>query len=87
MIGIILFWLFCGIVAAMIGSKKGEGCFSFIIGLIFGPFGIVFALLSKGNRKECPHCKELIHKDAKVCPHCQKELPITSTESRWQKWI
>lgn len=56
------------------GSKKGEGCGGFIIGLLLGPFGILIALFSKGNRKQCPYCKELMHKEAKVCPHCQKNI-------------
>jgi len=72
----IIFWLLCGIVAAMIASKKGEGFLGFIVGVLFGPFGILFALLSTGrNRKTCPHCKELIHKDATVCSHCQRNVP------------
>ena len=70
----VMIWLLCGIVAAMIGQKKGEGCMAFIIGVLFGPFGILFALLSKGNRVTCPHCRETVHKDATVCPHCQREI-------------
>lgn len=64
-------WMICAIVATYIGSRKGEGCIGFIIGLLFGPLGIVFALLSKGERRTCPSCKELIHKDANVCPQCR----------------
>lgn len=71
----IVIWLACGLISAMIGSKKGAGCSGFIIGIILGPLGIVAALISKGNRKTCPFCKELIHKDAVVCPHCQKDQP------------
>lgn len=67
-------WILCGIIAAMIGSKKGEGCLAFILGVILGPFGILIALFSTGNRIQCPYCKELIHKDANVCPHCQREV-------------
>jgi len=81
----VLIWLFCGVVAGMIGSKKGEGCGAFLIGVLFGPFGILFALLSKGNRRACPHCKELIHKDATVCPKCQREQP-PKEPSRF-RWI
>ena len=58
----------------MIGSRKGEGCAAFIFGVLLGPFGIVFAIFSKGNRKACPFCKELVHRDAIVCPHCQREV-------------
>jgi len=71
----ILGWLLCGLIAGAIGKRKGEGFLSFIIGIIFGPFGILFALISKGNRINCPYCKELVHKDAIRCSHCQKDLP------------
>jgi len=67
-------WMFCGIVSAMVGAKKGEGCLGFILGMFLGPFGILFALLSKGNRKTCPFCKEMIHQDASVCSHCRSAI-------------
>jgi hypothetical protein len=68
------FWLLCGIVAAMIGRRKGAGCVGFVVGLILGPIGIIIALVMKGNRKACPFCKELVNRDATVCPHCQKDI-------------
>ena len=58
-----------------IGSRKGEGCGAFILGCLFGPFGIVFAVMSRGNRTPCPFCKELIHNTAAACPHCQRDIP------------
>jgi len=67
-------WVLFGIVAAMIGAKKGEGYFGFQLGILLGPFGILIALFLKGNRKTCPHCFELIHKEATVCSHCQRDL-------------
>jgi hypothetical protein len=60
----VFLWILCGVAAAMIGNQKGEGCSAFFIGVIFGPFGILFALLSSGNRKACP-----------VCPRCQRNVP------------
>jgi predicted amidophosphoribosyltransferase len=47
----------------------------FIIGVLLGPFGILIALFSQGNRKRCPHCRELIDKDATVCSHCHRDQP------------
>lgn len=58
----------------MIGAKKGEGGEGFIVGVLLGPFGILFALFSKGDRKTCPHCRELIHRAATVCSHCQRDV-------------
>ncbi len=71
---ILLLWFACGLVAAAIGAKKGEGCLALIAGLIFGPLGILATVFSKGNRKECPFCRERVHRAASVCPHCQRDL-------------
>ena len=68
-------WILFGIVAGMIGAKKGDGFSMFVIGVLLGPFGILIALFSPGNRKTCPHCRELIDKDATVCSHCHRDQP------------
>jgi hypothetical protein len=73
----VIIWFVCGIISAAIGQKKGEGCASFFIGIILGPIGILAALLSKGNRRKCPFCKELIIKGAVKCPKCQSDLNDT----------
>jgi len=66
-------WLIFPLIAAYIGSKKGEAGMAFFVGLIFGPFGVLFAILSRGKRKACPTCREMIHKAAVVCPHCRRD--------------
>lgn len=66
-------WLLCGVIAAMIGARKNAGCLSFIVGLLFGPFGILFALLSKGDQKTCPFCRSYMHRDATVCRYCHRD--------------
>jgi len=71
---IALLWIICAVIAAAIGSRKGEAGSGFLIGLVLGPFGILFALLSSGDRVPCPHCKERIHKKAEICPHCRTPL-------------
>ncbi len=48
----VVIWFICGIIAAAIGSSKGEGFVGFIIGFILGPLGIIAAILSSGNRKD-----------------------------------
>lgn len=70
-----ILWLLCGFIAMAIGSGKGEGCGAFILGCLFGPFGILFAILSSGNRRPCPFCKEMINRKATVCPRCQRDQP------------
>jgi len=71
---LIFFWLLFGIVAALIGSQKGQGCLGFILGVLLVPFGILIIIFTGGNRISCPYCKERIRPDAIVCPHCQREI-------------
>lgn len=73
---VLLAWVACGIAAAIIGSKKGEGCASFFVGFLFGPLGLLFAVLSSGNRAPCPWCKEMVHKKAVVCPYCRRTFGV-----------
>lgn len=72
--GLIFFWIVCGIVATIIGSRKGAGCSAFIVGLALGPLGIVVAIIMKGDRQQCPSCQEYINKNASKCPNCQEDL-------------
>jgi RNA polymerase subunit RPABC4/transcription elongation factor Spt4 len=76
----IIVWILCGIIAAVIGSRKGQSRVGFLVGFLLGPLGIVLAIVLKGDRKECPHCRELIHREARACPRCQRvvsgKLPI-----------
>lgn len=69
--GWVMFWILCAVAAALIGASKGRGGLGFLLGLLFGPFGILFAALSSGNRRECPSCKSKIHPEATVCPVCR----------------
>ena len=69
---IFLIWFISIVIGTQVGSKKGEGCISFGMTFLLGPFWLPVVLLSKGNRRECPYCKELINKKATVCSHCQR---------------
>lgn len=70
--GLFVIWILFGVGAAIIASNKGaNGGVWFVLGLLFGPFALLFALF---QGKECPHCKSKIHQDAKVCPKCQREV-------------
>lgn len=71
---IFLFWILCAVAAGMLGARKGQPLAAFFVGLILGPFGVLFAALSKGDRRTCPSCRELVHPAATRCPHCQEAM-------------
>jgi hypothetical protein len=84
---LIIFWLMCGALAAMIASSKGgSGLVGFIVGALFGPFGIAFAFflggddgkdakaIADGAAKKCPKCAELVKSEAVICKHCGVSL-------------
>lgn len=72
--GLLLIWMLFGIIAAIIGARKGEGFKAFILGSTFGPIGVVLAQISKGTRAKCPVCEELIELEAIKCPRCMSDL-------------
>jgi hypothetical protein len=73
-----LFWILCVVASTMIGARKGAPVAGFFLGVFFGPFGILFAVLIRGDYVRCAFCKELIRFDATVCPHCRKDVPSKS---------
>lgn len=80
-----LLWILFAIVAALIGSPKGQGVLGFILGLLFGPLGVLIMLFTKGSKRECPYCKELVKQNATVCAHCQKEITPATREQQWDQ--
>lgn len=70
-----VFWLACGVIGAIIGSRKGQGCAGALLSLILGPVGVTIVAVSSGNRKPCRFCRELIDPKAIVCPRCQRDNP------------
>ena len=70
----IVLWIFFGIVTAIVASGKGRsGCGWFLIGVLFGPFGLI-AAFAVGSSYQCPKCKKGIDKEATICPYCRTEF-------------
>jgi len=85
----LVIWLVCGVIAAIVATNKGRsGCGWFLVGVLLGPFGFILALvvsrneskaekrsIQSGELKKCPHCAELVKREAVVCKHCGRDLP------------
>jgi hypothetical protein len=88
---VIFIWLLFAIFSAVIANAKGRSGFGwFIIGALFGPFGLIVGLLpslrqprviewhekpaSPSNSRPCPYCKEPIRPDAIKCKHCMSSV-------------
>lgn len=80
---LLFFWGLCGVLALVIAEKRGaSGCIGGLLGLLLGPFGVLFALFLGGDQaraardlrngllRKCPQCAELVQREAQVCKHC-----------------
>ena len=66
-----LFLLF-GVLSSIFALQRGSGGFVwFIVGLVFGPFGLYALTLGRS----CDQCKTKNHKNALVCRSCGSKLP------------
>jgi hypothetical protein len=99
--GLVLIWLLFGIACAIVASGKGRSSGGwFLLGILLGPFGILFALIASDLKKEalvtperemtkpCPFCAERIKAEAIVCRSCGRDVPVDqSDEQRFEEWL
>jgi hypothetical protein len=64
------FWLLSAIVARSFALDRGRAGAGLFLGLVYGPLGVVMALLLP-PAANCPFCYEAIHIKATICPHCR----------------
>ncbi len=80
MIFLLAIWLLFGAGTAAIANSNGRGALGwFMIGLLFGPIGIIAALIA-GSGYQCPRCKKSVDKEATICPHCRTEYGNTDRQ-------
>ena len=80
----VIVWVVCGLLAGVINQDKGRTFFAgFALGLLLGPLGVIFALISSKKSLDtatCPYCQERVRPGAVVCKHCQSKLAVAMDE-------
>lgn len=65
--------LVCGVLGSVIASGKNAAGIGFILGLLFGPLGLIAAFVID-NREKCAACGTRVDQDASICPQCSATL-------------
>jgi hypothetical protein len=63
-----------GGVGAVLGRLRGRLGLGFFMGLLFGPVGWLFVLLTEEGGRKCHECMSMVHPRARLCRHCGSEL-------------
>ncbi|WP_437228383.1 hypothetical protein SH661x_000881 [Planctomicrobium sp. SH661] len=63
----------CALAGAAVASSKNAGGGGFMLGLLFGPLGVLISCFLD-NRPRCIHCREGITEGANICPHCRNSV-------------
>ena len=79
---LLFIWLLFGIFSAILASNKGRsGCGWFVVGILFGPFGLLVGLMSpveKGATDPDPVADEADDdgngEEGFPCPRCQRTI-------------
>src|SRR6185437_7924680 len=73
-----ILWAACGPATALVASRYGSNVpLWFAIGLVLGPFGLIFSLAS-GYDRVCEHCGRHIDRAALSCPRCRHDVSATA---------
>jgi hypothetical protein len=88
---LLIIWALFGVGAAIVASQKERnGCLWFFLGVILGPFGLLFALLVESLPPEnsdqippLPPGKISLDQETKKCPHCAETIKLEAYKCRF----
>jgi hypothetical protein len=95
-------WIILSILCGVYASGKGKSGFGyFLLSVLLSPLiGFIAALItkedtakiekkeiSKGGKRRCPFCAELIKSEAIVCKHCSKDIGKECPQCKQQNVI
>jgi hypothetical protein len=71
MLMIMTIWIFCGVVAVMVATSRGQKEILMLLScIVLGPIGIVLAAKKKKLKMSCPYCDDLVDVDKNACSLC-----------------
>lgn len=95
---IVIVWILFGIGAAIVASQKGRsGVGWFFLGILLGPFGLIFALILKSvvpggiiaypstysRPSRLPNDHWIVGQETKQCPQCAETIKIAALKCRY----
>ena len=85
-------WVLAGVVGFVLLLAKGKLAFGCVTWILFGWWGILFAIVLSGPILlavgwkihadiACPNCRRKVHYQATKCEHCHSDLPGAMPQS------
>ncbi len=72
---IVVLWIMSAIAGAFAGGSRNAAMGGFLLGLFFGPVGLI-AALGLDDRYQCPRCRGRLDGRGEICQHCGQEIRV-----------